>query len=43
MWGGGGVGYAAFPLPSEGREVVFDRPSAQVKHIRNKYGKEIQQ
>lgn len=31
MGSGEGNVYAALPLPCEDREVVFDRPSAQVK------------
>lgn len=31
--------YAALPPPWEGREVVFDKPSAQVKHNKNQVGK----
>lgn len=35
----GGV-YTASSLPFEDKDIVFDRPSTQVKHNRIKFGKE---
>lgn len=37
----GGV-YVVLPLPSESRKTVSDRPSTELKHIKNKNGKEVQ-
>ncbi|MCD7460790.1 hypothetical protein HAX54_044426 [Datura stramonium] len=34
--------YTTLPLPCEGREAISNRPLAQIKHIKIKYGKEIQ-